>query len=174
MQAFLEKNNGKLVGTQADLKTIPLDRSLKRTEAEILIITLNYPNNADYELIEKIQKTHPKIQIITILKKEEDVAKLIKKAVSGFLLINEDFDELIKAIKVVMLGKNYYSPKVAKIMARKNKTKHGNLTHREIEILYLLKETKNRDEITEKLKIRRSTLRAHIRNIKTKLPNAAI
>ena len=111
--------------------------------------------------------------VITILKKAEDIPKLIKSSASGFLLVNEDFDELINAIKVVKLGENYYSPKVAKAMVKNINTKHVSLTPSETKVFILLNEKKSRKKVAEELKICRSTLRAHIRNIRAKLgPNA--
>ena len=116
---------------------------------------------------------HPNIKIITILKKAEDIPKLIKSSASGFILVNEDFDELINAIKVVKLGENYYSPKVAKAMEKNINTEYVSLTPSETKVFILLNEKKSRKKVAEELQICRSTLRAHIRNIRAKLgPNA--
>ena len=173
MQVFVEKNNGELVGTQSDLKTIPLDRSIKKTKAEILIISQDV-TNTDCKLIEGIQMEHPNIRVIMILKETEDIPKLIiEDSVSGILLIDEGFDELIRAIKAVKEGQNYYSPKVTKVMAQELKTKYANLTPCETDILALSMLKINRAGMSKILEIRRSTVRSHIRNIKNKLgPNA--
>ena len=171
----IEKNNGELVGTQSELNSTSIERNLKKTQANILILILDHEvASHDDQLIKQIKEAYINIKIIMVVKNAKDMQKLIKSPASGFLLVNENFDELIRAIKNVNLGQNYYSPKVATIIAQEIKSSHIQLSPRETEVFTLLSSEKSRSQVTDELEISRSTLRSHIRNIRTKLGQDAI
>lgn len=173
IQMAIETNEAKLVGVQSETKKMSLEREIKKIKADVLIISLDHKGqkgarNDHYKLIDKIQTTHPSIKIIAIAKDPKDVSLLIKKEVEGILYVNENFEELVKAIKLVTQDENYYSPKVRKVITQKFQDEHAGLTPRETEVLTFL-EKNSRDQAIKKLKMKRSTLRTHISNIKTKL-----
>lgn len=173
IQMAIETNEAKLVGVQSETSKMSLGREIKKIKADVLIISLDHKGQKGarddhYKLIEKIQTTPRSIKIIAIAKDPKDVGQLIEKQVEGVLYVNEDFQELVKSIKLVTQGGNYYSPKVRKIITQKFQDEHACLTPRETQVFAFL-EKNSRDQAIKKLKMKRSTLRTHISNIKTKL-----
>lgn len=163
----IEKNGGELTAIQSKPSRVSIKRNLKKHHAQVLILNQKEQPSDHSSLIKQIKQANPQIRIISIVNNSLDIHRVLKSQVDGILWINESFDELIKTIKIVTLGQNYYSPKVSQVMAQEMKTKQ-NLTSREMEVFNLLSKDRSRDEITQRLKISRSTLRAHIRNIKSK------
>ena len=94
----VKANLMKLVGVQSEPSKMSLDQEIKRTEAEVLILTADQGIPSTYELIEQIQKTHPAIKIIIIAERPSDILSLIETKASGLVLVSEHFDELIKAL----------------------------------------------------------------------------
>lgn len=179
LERTIKQCNGKLVGTQTELNSMSFDRNLKKTQPDILILTLDHESvKSDCKLIKQIKEASPDLKIILIAKRGENMRSLIQSEASGIILVNEDFNELIRAISNINLGQNYYSPKVATIMAQESKSSHiqfqFQLSPRELEIFTLLSSQKSRSQVTSELEICRSTLRSHIRNIRTKLGKDAI
>jgi len=102
---------------------------------------------------------------------------LIEKARSaganGYLLKNHGRDELIRAIRVIMSGENYFiaiqadcklTPKTDDIFL-----KQFNLTRREKEIICLVKQHFTNQEISEQLFLSIYTIETHRKNIMQKL-----
>lgn len=168
LELTIKQCNGKLVGTQTELNSVSFDRNLKKTQPDILILTLEAVK-ADCELIKQIKEALPHLKIILIAKGGENMLSLIQSPASGVILVNEDFKELIRAIENLNLEQNYYSPKVLTIMAQEMISSYLQLSPREMEIFLLLKSKKSRSQVCQILNISRSTLRVHIRNIKLKL-----
>ncbi|MGB0385675.1 MAG: hypothetical protein ACPGWR_12715 [Ardenticatenaceae bacterium] len=146
----IKKNSQKLVGIESEPSQMCLSRKIKRTEAEVLILTLDQDMpNTYYELIEQIQKAHPAIKIILIGESPEDVILISETLVPGFVMSSEPFDELIKVIKKVTQGQNYYSPKVKEILHTKFLSTNT-FTNREIQVLILLKQQEEKNQKKEK------------------------
>ncbi len=170
IQSAIEENQGQLVGAQSELNSMSLNRNIRRHQAEILILTLDHENKKPhYQLIEEVRQEHPSIKIITIAKNATDIPLLIKRKVKGILLVNEGIDQLINAIKIVIAGLNYYSPRVNQIIADALPNDLNCLTDKEYQVFYLLKRIEDKDLILSTLDITGSTLRTHVQNIKFKL-----
>lgn len=167
----VEVNQGKIVGVESELNSISINRSIKRNQANLLILTIEDKDIEDkewlYKLIKDVKKAHPLIRIITIARKLKQIPILTKiEDIKGIILVNEEISQLIQAIKKVVAGQNYYSQKVSEAMA---KISWPNLTSREIEVLALLNKNKNRKEIARELEISYTTVSVHVRNLNLKL-----
>ena len=63
----IEKNNGELVGTQSELNSTSIERNLKKTQADILILTLDHEVASHHDqLIKQIKKAYVNIKIIMV------------------------------------------------------------------------------------------------------------
>ncbi len=164
IEEAVERNNGEVVGVESKIDPISLNRNIKRQGANLLILAVS--DDSSCRLIKDVKRKHPSIIIITITKKLRQIPMLLKtRMVKAILFTSEGTKLLIKAIKEVMKGNSYYSPKVSQEMAREIA---ADLTPREQEIWDLRNEDKTRGEIAKTLQISYNTVSTHIRNIEKK------
>jgi DNA-binding NarL/FixJ family response regulator len=105
------------------------------------------------------------------------VEGMLKAGVSGYLLKDTAFEELIKAIRVVCAGKKYLSPDVTDIVLNEfisptvttDDQSATVLTGREREVLQLIAEGRTTKKIAGKLNISVKTVETHRKNIMDKL-----
>lgn len=162
----VQVNQGRIVGVESELNPISLNRSIKRNQANLLILTID-EKDVICPLISEVKKAHPSINIITIALRLKQIPILIKtRMIKAILFANEDVNQLIQAIQRAKLNKFHYSPKASEAMAEE--IARPSLTPREQEVLDLLDEKRSRDEIASILKISIITVNSHIRNIRTK------
>ncbi len=160
-------NQGKVVGIESELNAISLNRSIKRSKANLLILTIE-DKQSICPLISAVKRAHPLIKIITIALKLRQIPIIIKtRMIRAIVVANESVDHLVQAIKQVSLNKSYYSPKTIEAMVRQ--IAMTDLTSREKEIQELLDEDRSRYEIGMLLEIKQVTVNTHIRNISIKM-----
>lgn len=150
---------------------------------DILLLDLNMPILSGLEVIPMLKNEYPLLQIIIVTKYSDP--KFIREClqihkVSGYLLKNSSFQELIEALKDVSSGQLYISknlqlyPKdvaddeLPSLFEEAFLVKY-HLTRREIEILGLIAQAKSSSEIADILFISSQTVGAHRKNIMRKL-----
>lgn len=164
IEEAVERNNGEIVGIESEINSISLNRSIKRLQANLLILAIS--DNSGCKLIKDVKCKHPEVVIVIVTNALLQITRLIKtKMVRAILFANEEIKLLTKAIREASRGKNYYSPEVSQEMAREIAT---DLTPREQEIWDLMNQDKTRSEIAKALKISYNTVSTHIRNIEKK------
>jgi DNA-binding NarL/FixJ family response regulator len=99
---------------------------LKLTSYDIVLLDINMPIMDGMRCAEEILKLYPKQNIMMLTMNEEKsiIEKMISIGVKGFLLKTTEKEELIKAIKTVHSGKEYFSSDVTKLLISKKKPKH--------------------------------------------------
>lgn len=108
------------------------------------------------------------------------IRKMIDAGAVGFVLKDTESDELLRAIKTVLKGQNYYTNEVSlKLMGHfKEKVREEynedlaisfKISKREIEILDLIAKQLTNDEIADKLEISKRTVDSHRQKILAKL-----
>jgi DNA-binding NarL/FixJ family response regulator len=105
------------------------------------------------------------------------IKDILNAGAKGYMLKNIDSDELIKAISIILSGKNYYSNEVAvklihanddSIKDEKNPSKK-NLSSRELDVLKLIAEAYTNKEIAEKLFLSKRTVESYRQNLLEKI-----
>jgi DNA-binding NarL/FixJ family response regulator len=151
---------------------------LKLTSYDIVLLDINMPIMDGMRCAEEILKIYPKQKIMMLTMNEEKsiIEKMISIGVKGFLLKTTEKEELIKAIKTVHSGKEYFSADVTKLLISKKETETAtslgtltNLTEREIEIIKQIANGLSSNEIAEQLFISPRTVETHRNNIIKKL-----
>jgi len=152
--------------------TVSDGRALLRTAYEskpdVAIIDLGMPvlNGADAG--QELKKLLPQIRLLVVTMNEdyELAAHALKHWASGFLLKKSAGTELIKAIREVLKGNSYVTPKVAQRLLeefvrdpRQERTRH--LTPRQREILQLLAEGRTMKEVAAILNVAARTVAFH-------------
>jgi DNA-binding NarL/FixJ family response regulator len=118
-----------------------------------------------------------RVLILSMLMDEDAVAQALNGGASGYVLKDSAIEELLIAIKAVMKGETYLSPKVASVVVRQLVTdKEGGKTQvldflstREQEIVQLIAEGQSTKDIAERLFLSPKTVENHRANIMRKL-----
>lgn|SRR5690625_804007 len=113
-----------------------------------------------------------KIIVLTMHDEEAYIKKAIESDVSGYLLKNNETNEIEHAIQEVMRGKYYYKsgiPKEQLDLLMEEKQKKSVLTSREQEIIRLISLGYTNIEIGEQLHISPRTVEKHKENMMKKL-----
>jgi DNA-binding NarL/FixJ family response regulator len=118
-----------------------------------------------------------RVLILSMLMDEDAVAQALNGGANGYVLKDSAIEELLIAIKAVMKGDTYLSPKVATLVVRQLITgKEGGktkvldfLSTREQEIVQLIAEGKSTKDIAEHLFLSPKTVENHRANIMRKL-----
>ena len=151
-------------------------------QPDILLLDLNMPVLNGLEVIPILKNDFPELKIIIVTKYSDP--KFVREClqvhkVSGYILKNSSFRELIEGLKDVSRGQVHISrnlqlyPKDAdeelpSVFDEAFLIKY-HLTRREIEILGLISQAKSSSEIAENLFISPQTVGAHRKNIMRKL-----
>ena len=145
---------------------------------DIILMDIAMPKMNGIETTKNVLSKYPDLKIIALsmFDDQNSYYQMIQAGAHGFIVKNTKGAELVKAIKEVMSGKNYFSTSLLKsiilnmaddkkLQSEDNKTI---LTKRESEILQLLCKGLTSSEIAEKLFISKKTVEGHKYNLFSK------
>jgi DNA-binding NarL/FixJ family response regulator len=173
----------RLIDTEQGLEVVGVAENLKvmwyvlaKNTADVLLLDLNLGKDDGLDAVKKIKLYYPKLKIIILttynLHKQIDILK--KQGVSGYLRKNVSTDILISTIKSIQNGTTYFDTE--EVFDDENVyeqsddfLKKHNLTSREADIIRLVAKGLSSKKIGETLHISEYTVKAHRRNIKSKL-----
>lgn len=165
-----------LVGTASDGGET--EQLLKDQHPDVLVSDISMPGKSIFDIANEL-KNHKdlrtKILIFSMHDSPNYVYNALNSNISGYITKNAEKDELIKAIKSVASGEEYYSQPITQIIVKgfKNR-KQGQLesknpidllSKREKEVLMLLIEGYNSKQIAEKLYLSERTVSNHRANM---------
>ncbi len=152
----------------------------KTLNPHIVLMDISMPNMDGIEATHRI--THgdkpAKVLVLSQYEHEEYIKRVMQSGASGYLLKNTVFDELIRAIRAIHRGEQFFTPSIAKTMIESyvkqasgqvSETNTVVLTHREREILRLVAEGRTNQQIANKLHISVRTVEFHRANLTEKL-----
>lgn len=173
--AFREREEFEVVGVAySGREAIDLAKSMR---PNIVIMDISMTDINGVEATKQIKRLFPdtKIIIYTMFSNEEFVIELFKAGISGYVLKQDPFSDLMVAIDAVKGGGTYFSTNTPKILSEHIKTLEdgkkgiGVLSMREYEVFKLLADGKSVKQIAEKLFISPKTVESHKYSIMTKL-----
>jgi len=178
LRTLLEKEPDMAVVAEADdgRATVRLVRDIS---PEVVIMDVAMPDLNGIEATRQIVAEFPKIKIIALSMYADQrfVLNMLKAGASGYLLKDCAFEELIRAIRVVMAQKTYLSPGVTDIVV-KDYTAGNNsgkpsvfsvLSPREREVLQLMAEGRSTSQIAGLLHVSVKTVETHRQQVMHKL-----
>lgn len=149
---------------------------------DLILMDVHLPVISGVEATSKILSEYPSMKILGLSSeaKEEEVLRMIRAGVKGYVLKDTTINELVQAIHTLVNGNTYFSNQVSDFMlSRLNTTekdirsfKDGSrqtLTDREAEILRYITEEMTNKEIADRLFISPRTVETHRRNLIQKL-----
>lgn len=155
---------------------------LMNESPEILLTDLDLPDGNGIDLIKMIQQPEIKTKlaiVISIFGDGEHVINALKAGASGYLLKDEDYIDINKAISQMLAGGAPISPSIARYLLeeltltpqeKRNKNlEKSELTKREHEVLVMVSKGYTAKEIAGMLNLSHHTVKEYISNIYKKL-----
>ncbi len=178
LRALLEKEpDMEVVGEANDgIATVRLTKNLN---PDIVIMDIGMPDMNGIEATRQIISETKGVKVIALSMHSDRrfVLQMLKAGASGYLLKDSAFEELALAIKTVMLGQPYLSPKITDVvikeyiisMPENEETVFTKITAREREVLQLIAEGKSTKQIASFLNVSVKTIETHRQQIMEKL-----
>ena len=178
LKALIGKQTDMEVVAEADTgrKALQLSRKLK---PDIVIMDISMPDLNGIDATCQIVRELPEVKVIALSmhSQKQFVEGMLKAGVSGYLIKDSAFEELITAVKTVMNGRLYLSPDITSVVVDEYlKYQHAfkderlvELTVREREVLQLIAEGQPVKKIADKLCISIKTVETHRSRIMNKL-----
>lgn len=143
--------------------------AFRRLRPDITLMDLQMPVMSGIDAITAIRVEAPNAKIIVLTTYEGDVqaVRALKAGAWGFLLKSSLIDELLATIRAVHGGRRYVPADVAQEIAIHSAEE--SLTAKEIAVLELVASGRANKLIAFKLVISEETVKAHLRNIFSKL-----
>ncbi len=150
-------------------------------QPDVVLSDISMPGKTGIEICAIITEQFPDVKVImlSMYNNEAFFVNSLKAGAKGFLSKEISRDELLKAIRVVQAGGEYFDEKISNVILKEYVGQIGrpqpvssgdtSLSPREKEIIKLVAESYSNGEIAEKLMISVRTVNAHKNNIMRKL-----
>lgn len=148
----------------------------RRVRPDMVLMDLSMPelNGLEATIQIKAFDKDIKVLVMTMYDDEEVVMRCLAAGASGYVLKDSPISQLIYAIGVVRMGREYLDPGVTRnvneyVKTRQQKTSFDRLSAREREVLQLVAEGLSVKEIAVRLNVGAKTVDTHKYNLMTKL-----
>jgi DNA-binding NarL/FixJ family response regulator len=175
-----------LIEKEADLKVVAeaadgrtAVRLAREVSPDMVIIDITMPDLNGIGATQQILSEAPNTKVLAVSMHSDDqfVTGMLRAGASGYFLKDCAADELVYAIRAVIAGEIYLSPKIASMvvegylraLSKRRLTKAAELTASEREILQLVTEGETSKRIASRLYIAEKTVDAYRQKIMAKL-----
>lgn len=152
---------------------------IKKVMAEkwdVVVSDLSMPGRSGLDALQQIKSSFPDLPvlILSIHPEEQYALRALKSGASGYLSKDTAPDELVKAVKKVLLGKKYISQSIAEKLAdsfstNTSKQLHETLSDREFDVMKLLANGKSVSDIADMLSLSVTTVSTYRARVMTKM-----
>lgn len=150
----------------------------RRLEPELILLDLNMKGMSGLETLRTLRdhEIDSRIILITVSNAPEDLIGAIRGGADGYILKDNDPDDILRLIEAAMHGQTAISPELTSLLASAlreegvvEQRSHASLTERESAILRCLAGGMSNKLIARELDIMESTVKVHVRNLLKKL-----
>lgn len=140
-------------------------------EGDVLLLDIGLPGISGIEAIPKILDETPDLDIIMLTTYEEEdvIVKAICSGATSYLSKKSSLEEIIEAIRIVVKGGSYMSPRIAREIVKHlmggRVSRASILTDRQREILEEMMNGSSYSTIAKKLFISVETVRTHVKKM---------
>jgi DNA-binding NarL/FixJ family response regulator len=133
---------------------------------DIVICDLNMPGRSGLDALHQIRQAYPSLPVLIMSMYPEDqyALRVLKAGASGYLGKDSIHEDIIKAIRTVLLGRKFITPLVAEKLAEalgsgnQELLLHEKLSDREFDVFKLLASGKAVSDIAEQLSLSVTTV----------------
>ena len=156
-------------GTGAEaLDRIPL------LDPDVVLLDIHLPDMSGVDVARELKARGVRAHIIvlTVSDRHHDLVDAIRAGARGYLLKSSSANEVIYAVRQVMLGGAVLPPDLTvQALTHRSATSSplDDLTEREIEVLKLVAQGLGNKEIAARLSLSENTVKTHVRHILSKL-----
>ncbi len=178
LKALLEKQEGLEVTGEAEDGRAAV-KMVEKLNPDLVVMDVTMPGLNGIEATRQITKRFHNVKILALSMHKDDrfVLEMLDAGAAGYTLKSSAFQELAEAIRAVLAGEIYLSPRIAsqavqRYLDRGSKqvgTVVKDLTKREREVLQLVTEGGSSKEIAAQLHLSAKTIEVHRQNIMDKL-----
>ena len=141
-------------------------------QPDIAVIDITMPDIDGIEVTRQIhEQTETKVVALSMHTEPRLVREMIRAGASAYLLKDDAFEELVRAVRAVLSGEMYFSQRIRAIAMGDGAASCtvDRLSPRERQVLQLISEGQSTKEIAYRLKLSTKTIETHRRQIMQKL-----
>lgn len=132
---------------------------------DVVICDLSMPGRSGLDALRQIKQSAPSLPVLIMSMHPEDqyALRVLKAGASGYLNKESIHDEVIRAIRTVLLGKKFITPSIAERLAEafdpeSTAQPHEILSDREFDVFKLIATGKSVSEIAQQLSLSVTTV----------------
>lgn len=153
-------------------------KSVRETDPDLVLLDLNMKGTGGIQILSAIKELDPsiKVVILTVSDAPADVIQCLRNGADGFLLKDQEPEDILANIKMAMEGENVLSPSLTNALAQTlkevpnfGKRELSSLTDREHNVLRLISQGKSNKIIARELDISEGTIKVHVKHVLRKL-----
>ena len=179
MAVMFEMEGWELCGDEANAASAK--GVIQRQHPDLVIVDLSLLDSHGLDLIRDLRTLHPGLSMLVFSQHDESqyAERAIRAGADGYVMKSEPPRVLIEAIRTVLEGEIYLSPRMSKLLLRQSLDRkspqatqppaQSRLTDREVTILEFLGKGMTAGRIAQALNLSVKTVDAHRANLKRKL-----
>jgi DNA-binding NarL/FixJ family response regulator len=153
-----------------------LIKKVMKRQWDVVICDLSMPGRSGLDALKQIKQTFPKLPVLimSIYSEDQYALRVLKAGAAGYLSKETIHEDLVKAVKTVLLGKRFITPLNAEILVNainssSDLPSHEWLSDREFDVFKLLASGKSVSEIAKQLLLGATTVSTYRARIFEKL-----
>jgi two-component system invasion response regulator UvrY len=175
LRLVLSASGGIDVVAEADTAAAAVEHA-RHQAFDLVVLDLNLPDQNGFWVLAELQRIHPELPVLILsIQPEEHMAvRALKAGARGFLNKESAPEELTKAVRALVDGKRYISPRLAEWLAldvsgHRESLPHERLSDREYQVMCLLASGKSISDIAAQLNRSANTISTYRTRIMQKM-----